>query len=102
MADKKLLEEIIKSSLIQDWPNCRLKNELITLTDRVKNEPVPYREIDTKQFESLWNKFAPQFNGSQSAPDKSRFKRFITGQILKYCPAGTSKILNQIDRKLKS
>ncbi|UCD17283.1 MAG: Glu-tRNA(Gln) amidotransferase subunit GatE [Candidatus Zixiibacteriota bacterium] len=96
-AGQETLYNLLKTALSEDWPYARVKGALTALADQNRTADDHYGNPD---FEALWSEAERNFAVSGNNDTGDKFRRYITGQILRQYPDHTSQVLTRIKERL--
>jgi len=96
-ADQEILHDLLHRALSEDWPYAHVKSALVALHQTGTASDDHY---GSKDFDSIWEKAENCFTASKTNGSPDKFKRFVTGQILREYPSHTADILEKISARL--
>lgn len=99
--NQDLLFDVVKTALISDWPHSRLKNELMSLARGVKPSDT-IGALSEQAVDIFWQSASKEFNGHGDLCNDQKYRRFMTGKILKICPSDTHRWLGLIETRFNS
>jgi glutamyl-tRNA(Gln) amidotransferase subunit E len=98
--DKESLLKSIKLALEQDWPNERIKDALIALTDGRSLPGMPAATFTDEDFDRFWHEAEKSFSNKKTTDNNNKLRRYVIGRLLKKYPAQANDIITRVQKKL--
>ncbi len=96
-ADSEKLYDLLHRALIEDWPYAHVKAALIALAQTGNTPDDHYGKSD---FDTLWKKAEGGFAVAKTNGSADKFRRYVTGQILREYPDHAGDVLEKIAARL--